>query len=329
MEHKNSAKFAFFYMLSLVALVFMSVSTGMIIFQIINKHIADFIDQYGIRYSPEQLKFAISALVISAPIYYLTTRQIFKNLFSGELDKDSGIRKWLTYLILLIASVVMIGWMIAVINSFLGGEFTLKFILKTATALGISAIIFTFYLHDIKREEVAGKKDKTIKLYLYGSLALITIAFIASLFTVESPTQARNKKLDEAIINDFNKINSAIDVYYQDNKKIPDDLNALKENSNFLTDDDLKNPTSEEAYEYKTINEKKYELCATFRTSNKDEQEDDYRYGPSGFYLHDVGYQCLKNTINRLTKEQLIENIEAMEKQEASQEEIQEYLNSQ
>lgn len=298
MDHKNSARFAFFYMLSLVALVFMSVSTGMIIFQVINKYIKDFIEQYGIRYSPDQLKFAISALVISAPIYYLTTRQIFKNLFSGELDKNCGVRRWLTYFILLITSIVMIGWMIAVINNFLSGEFTLKFILKAITALGISIIIFTFYLHDIKREEVAGKKDKAVKLYLYGSLALIIIVFIASLFAVESPAETRNRRLDEAIISDFNNINMAIENYYQGNKKLPENINELKEESNFLMKDDIKDPISGEKYEYKIIDKKKYELCATFRTSNKDREGDAYRYETNGFYLHDSGYKCLKNTIN-------------------------------
>ncbi|MFH1565023.1 MAG: DUF5671 domain-containing protein [bacterium] len=304
MEHKNSAKFAFFYMLSLVALVFMSVSTGMIIFQIINKYITDFVEQYSIRYSSNQLKFAISALIISAPIYYLTARQIFKNLFSGELDKNSGVRRWLTYLILLITSIVMIGWMIAVINNFLSGEFTLKFILKAITALGISAIVFTFYLHDVNREEFVNKKDEAIKLYLYGSLTLIIIAFVASLFTVESPMQSRNRKFDEAIISDFNIINMAIETYCQDNEKMPENLSSLKEGSNFLAGDDIENPISGEEYEYKITGDKTYELCAVFRTSNKEEEENEYRYyGPNEFYLHDSGYQCLKNTINQEEQE--------------------------
>jgi hypothetical protein len=102
MEPKsNAAKFAFFYMLSLVALIFMALSTGMIIFQIINKNIPDILNIYQGTFSSETLKFAISALIISAPIFYVCMRQIFANLKSGDLEKDSGIRKWLTYFILL------------------------------------------------------------------------------------------------------------------------------------------------------------------------------------------------------------------------------------
>ena len=143
-QNNNSAKFAFFYMLSLVALIFMSLSSGMIIFQIINKNIAD-VFMSGYRYkgnfSSDQLKFAISALLISAPIFYFSIKQIYKNLFSGALDKNSAIRKWLTYFILFISSVVMIGWLIAIVNSFLDGELTSKFILKALTAIFIAEVV--------------------------------------------------------------------------------------------------------------------------------------------------------------------------------------------
>lgn len=292
----NSAKYAFFYMLSLVALIFMSLSAGMIIFQIINKNIIDVINQFRGRYSPDQLKFAISALIISTPIFYLTAHQIYKNLFSGALEKDSGIRKWLTYFILFVSSVVMIGWLIATINSFLDGELTMKFILKSVTAIGIAAAIFSFYLYDIKREQVAGKKDKTIQMYFYSSLAVVIAVFTASLFFVESPTETRNRKLDNAVLENFNDIDRALETYYNDNETIPEDLEVLKSEFSYITDKDLEDPVSKEKYEYKKVSDNTYELCATFRTSNKDDEED--RYKPyEEQWPHDIGHQCLKQKV--------------------------------
>ncbi|MBU4257038.1 hypothetical protein KKC04_01345, partial [Patescibacteria group bacterium] len=263
----NSAKFAFFYMLSLVALVFMALAGGMIIFQIINKKIVDVLSQYSVSFSPDQLKFAISAIIIAAPIYYLTMRQIFKNLYSGALSKDSGIRKWLTYFILFVASVVMLGWLIAVINNFLDGELTIKFILKAMTAIVIAAAIFTFYFYDIKREEPAGKKDKVIRIYFYCSLAAVAAVFVASLFFVESPTETRNRKYDNAILDNFQKIDGALNTYYQDYEKLPADLEELKTEFTYITDKDLENPATKEKFEYKIINENTYELCVAFITS--------------------------------------------------------------
>lgn len=297
----NSAKFAFFYMLSLVALIFMALSVGMIVFQIINKNIVDAINQYSGSYSPSALKFAISALIISAPIFYFTIRQIFKNLIAGTLPKDSAIRRWLTYFILLVASVVMIGWLIGTINSFLGGELTTKFILKAITAILISAVIFTFYFYDIKREEVGGKNDKIILAYFYGSLAIIIIAFAASLFFVESPTETRNRRLDNAILDRFERLDGVIQAYYQDKDALPNDLDILLADYSYLTNDDLNDPTNNTAFDYKISSSNSYQLCASFRTSNKDKNIEDNNYYQER-WPHEAGYQCLKQTAKNINE---------------------------
>ncbi len=283
----QSAKFAFYYLLSLVALIFMALASGMIIFQIINKNVPDILNQYSGRFSPQQLKFAISALIISAPVFYFTTHQIYRALFKGELDKDSGVRKWLTYLILFVASVVMIGWLIATVNNFLDGELTKKFILKAITAIGIAVSIFTFYLYDIKREKVAGEKSRLIKIYFYGSLAAVIAIFIASLFFVESPQQARNRKLDNLILDNFDAIASAVENYYEENDQLPPDLETLKNEFSYLNEKRLSDPNGQR-FEYKISGPRTYQLCATFRTDNR--ESDDWR---AERWPHGVGYQCL------------------------------------
>ncbi len=289
----NSAKFAFYYMLSLVALVFMSLSTGMIIFQIINKSIADVLNQYSASFSSDQLKFAISALIISAPIFYFLTRAIHKNLFSGALNKDSGIRRWLTYLVLFAASCVMIGWLIDTLNTFFNGDLTSKFILKALTAIAISAAVFTFYFYDIRREIVVGKKDRMISLYFYASLAVVVAAFIASLFFVESPTETRNRKLDESVLSSFDQIDSAINTYFIDKGTLPANLDALKTEVTYLMDTNFVDPATMQKHDYKVLEKTKYELCATFRTSNLPDSNASTPIYQGVRWQHATGYQCL------------------------------------
>lgn len=292
----NAAKFAFYYMLSLIALIFAALSAGMIIFQIINKNIADVIIQRASDFSPDQLKFAISALIISAPIFYITTWQICKNLFTGAFDKDSGVRRWLTYFVLLISSVVMLGWLIAIVNNFLDGELTVKFILKALTAIGIAAGIFTFYYYDIKRDKVAGEKDKIIRIYFYSSLAVVVIVFISGLFIVESPQKTRDRKMDNAVLENFEDIDRAIGTYYSDNEKLPDDLEKIKSEFSYISDKDLENSATGEKYDYKIKRENIYELCATFKISNEDSEDyDDY----FDRWPHDAGYQCLSQRVSK------------------------------
>lgn len=294
-QQNNAAKFAFYYMLSLVALIFMALSTGMIIFQVINKFIADVINLYSGRFSSDILKFAISALIISTPIYFITMRQISQSLIHGKLDKDSGIRKWLSYFILFVSSVVMIVWLIMTINNFLNGELTLKFLLKALTALFISAAVFSFYFYDSKRENVAEAKDRIITIYFYGALTIVAAAFITSLFVVESPTATRNRRIDNAVLDNFNQIDSALYSYYADKKALPDSLDILKEEYPYITEETLTHPGTKEKYQYAVLEEKKYELCASFLTDNIEENINENYYKER--WPHRSGEQCLKQTI--------------------------------
>ncbi len=293
----NSAKFAFFYMLSLVSLVFTALSTGMIIFQIINKTVADDLSLAPGGFAQDALRFAISAIIIAAPIYFVMMRLINKNLLSGEMEKESGVRKWLTYFILLISSVVMIGWLIAAIGSFLNGELTLKFILKSLTSILISALIFSYYLYDIKREDVS-KNNNMIKIYFYGSISMAAIALIAAFFFIDSPAQVRNQKFDQIIINKFSQIDGAISAYYGENKKLPENLKDLLSGGStyYITEDDITDSASNKIFDYNIKAEDAYELCAFFRTENKSQKSDEFYYVDTR-WLHDSGYQCLKQRI--------------------------------
>lgn len=294
---KQNAKFAFFYMLSLVALVFASLATGMVVFQIINKKVVDLLTLAPGGFEQEALKIAISAIIIAAPIYFVMMRLINKSLLAGKLDKESGVRKWLTYFILLISAVVMIGWLIGTINSFLNGELSLKFILKSLTSILISALIFSYYLYDIRRKDV-GKNNNIIRAYYYGSMIIVLAVLIASFFFIDSPLTVRLQKYDQNIINKFSQIDNAINAYYGENKKLPSDLNKLLNGGStyYILTGDITDPATGKAFDYNIKAKDAYELCAVFKTVNKDQTDDKSVYFDTR-WLHDSGYQCLKQRV--------------------------------
>ncbi|MDP2709225.1 MAG: DUF5671 domain-containing protein [bacterium] len=297
MEQQQNAKFAFFYLLSLVALIFMSISVGIIIFQIINRTIPDALTLAPGDFSQDALRFAISAIIIAAPIYFTMMRLINRSLLAGLMEKESGIRKWLTYFILLVSAVVMIGWLIATINSFLNGELTLKFILKALTSVLISAAIFSYYLYDIRREDVS-RNNQVIRAYYYGALAVVAVTLVASFFFVDSPAEVRNQRYDQAIINKFSQIDSALTAYYGENSELPAQLSELINNGSryFILESDLIDPSTNQPFDYQVISSDTYELCSTFKTSNKD-QADKGRFFPDPRWLHDAGYKCLRQRV--------------------------------
>lgn len=296
-NQKDSAKFAFFYMLSLVALGFMAYSVGAIVFQIINKTIVDVLAR-GV-YNDFAMKFAISALIIAAPIYYWMAVLIVKNLYKGLMDKDSGVRRWLTYFIIFVTSIIMIGYAIGILYNFLDGELTTKFILKAITAIVISAITFSYYLYDIKRKEVKGKKSNVIRIYLAVSIVLIVAALVAGFIFVDSPTETRNKKHDAQVLSQLQNIDSYVNEYYYQNEDLPANIDELKSGLRYLTEEDFQDPITNEIFIYNKKTDKKFELCANFITSNLEDKEEYSRYGYfDASWRHESGHQCIERTID-------------------------------
>ncbi|MCX6792796.1 MAG: DUF5671 domain-containing protein [Candidatus Falkowbacteria bacterium] len=288
----NNAKYAFLYMFSLVALLFVALGTGQVIFQAINKFITDVALPYNSDFNSDLLKMAISALIISIPVYYLVMRYLSKSLVKGELDKESAIRRWLIYFILFVSSVVMIIWLITVISSFLNGELTTKSILKAVTAMLISGIIFAYYFYDVKRDEIKAK-DVVVRIFLIATLVLTIGSLIGSFFFVETPNQARARKHDEQVLSQFTELDGAFNTYYTKYNKLPDNLAAGLSETPYLSADKYKDPSSNKPYEYKKTGNDSYELCADFQTDNKD-VKDQATYVYADRWPHGTGYQCIK-----------------------------------
>jgi len=301
MNNKQNAKYAFYYLLSLVALIFMALSVGMIAFGIIDKTIPDALNFIAGSSDP-QLKFAISALLIATPIYYLILNLIYRGLRKEEITKDSGIRRWLTYFTILVSSLIILGVFISVINNFLSGDLTSQFILKALAVFVIAAAVFSFYFYDIRRSDLI-KKDKIVKIFFYVSLVLVIAAFIASWFFVESPKTARARRLDQIVVNNVYSLESAVNSYYDRYKKLPETLADIKaEKDIYLTPNILIDPETKDPIAYQKLGEKDFQFCATFRTDSAVTNGGRTLSYPTDSKNHAAGYQCLKGNLWNVVK---------------------------
>lgn len=317
MNNKQNAKYAFYYLLSLVALIFVAVSVGMIVFGIISQTINDALAFNGYSDYNGQFRFAISALLISAPIFYIINRLINRGLQIKELDQESGIRRWLTYFILLVSSVTVLGIFISIVNNFLNGELTLSFALKALTMLIISGSVFSFYLYDIRRAD-ATKKDKIVKIFFISSLTLVLVAFISALFFVESPKEARDRRLDQLVINRIYNLESAVSTYFETKKVLPDTLEDIINSPGYYNSMERPIIDSETGLEkvivYQKVDDKNYQLCTNFLAasySSNINARPIINYA-SGSKEHEAGYQCFKNMVWDNTNQALEDKLQAL-----------------
>jgi len=307
-EANNTAKFAFLYLLSLVSLIFTSTSVGMVIFQVINKFIIDPIHTEA--FDQGSLKFAVAALIIASPIYFLTVRYINRSLESAHLELQAAVRRWLTYLILFIVSVVMIGWLIGTISSYMNGDLTAKFGLKALASLLIAGTIGGYYWFDIRREK-AEAKDKTVLWYAYSSMVVVAIALVLAIIYAGSPTEARDRRTDELLLNRFDNIDGAINSYYMENNKMPADLNVLITEKRIVDEKQLADPVTGVPIGYKPGKDKLYELCATFKLSNAQDNQNIYYISR---WQHGVGYQCLTQRLSAMPDTKFIQTMPVVPK---------------
>ena len=67
--------------------------------------------------------------------------------------RSSPVRRWLTYLTLFSAACVLIGDVMSLVYSALGGELTARFVLKVLIVGAIAGTVFWYYLLDLRAEE--------------------------------------------------------------------------------------------------------------------------------------------------------------------------------
>ena len=139
------AKDAFSYLLTFSMLGVWSQALGQIAFVLINRSFPDATQtSYSAYYD---LAFSLARLIVAYPVYLWVMRLLNRELARHREKYFSGVRKWLTYLTLLIVALIGIGTLIAFLTSFLRGELTIRFVLKVIVVLAIDGGIFLYYLN--------------------------------------------------------------------------------------------------------------------------------------------------------------------------------------
>jgi len=281
---------AFLNLLSFISLGWMSWAIGAIIFQLINKFLADgFVLQiyYSTAYSQEAVKYAIASLLVVVPVYFLAINLLHYNYKKGTLNHNSGIYRWLTYLMLLVSALTILGALVRLIFGFLNGDQTWRIALKILTVMAIAGCIFGYYFYDLRRK-VYQKYSVTSLVFCIVLAVVAVVGLGAGLMMVDSPQVSRNKQLDVQLTNDMSQISYMLEMDYQQDNTVPVDLSAAKYKNAI---DSVKN----NKIEYRKIGANEFEFCAIFLSdANQDKPQG---WQGDNWYYHQSGRQCFTKKI--------------------------------
>ena len=99
------------------------------------------------------MRMTLASIIITFPVYLFLMWRLTKDSAVYPERRQSRLRKWLTYLTLVIASSIITGDLITMLAKLLGGDLTIPFILKVLTILLIIGSIFGYYLWDLRQSE--------------------------------------------------------------------------------------------------------------------------------------------------------------------------------
>jgi hypothetical protein len=161
-KRSGSARDAFLYLLSFSTLTIWAFGLGSVMFALIDRWFKDPLSQNnyytGTYY---QIADSLACIIVAFPVYLFAMRFITREVAVHPEKLESGVRKWLTYIALLIAASILVGDLITFLTSFLRGELTARFVAKVATVLVIAGGVFWYYMGSLgKRAPVSRSADE-------------------------------------------------------------------------------------------------------------------------------------------------------------------------
>jgi hypothetical protein len=269
----ESARDAFLYLLSFSTLSTWAVALGSMFFRLIEYWLPDPVAARQFLNVRQMVTWQMASIAVAFPIFLLAMRTILREARLSPERLKSGVRKWLTYIALLLTAGAMICDLIWFLDYFLQGELTSRFVLKCLTVMLIAGTIFAYYRRDTN--------VRHSRKFAIGSAVVVIAAFLVGLGVVGTPGIQRRLQADLRRVENLQAISRAV---YQRVRLAGEPMPET--DAQLVGKWQDTDPETGKRYEYRVKSGTQYELCAVF-----DEPAEQNPY-PSQFWHHDRGRTC-------------------------------------
>jgi hypothetical protein len=236
-----------------------------LLFEYINHAYPDPLAYYGDPYS-SSIRLSMATLMVLAPIGVFLLRTIRLSVMREPAKANTWVRRWALILTIFVAIAMGAIDLITLINTFLGGEITTRFLLKVFVVLLVSLFVGAHYIADFRGYWVSHPR----RAALVGAKAAI-LAFavvIAGFFVIGTPQEMRLMRFDEQKVSDLQGVQWQVVNYWQQKQVLPKSLDELADPiSGYILPVD---PQTNMPYRYETTGKNSFSLCATFNQESQD-----------------------------------------------------------
>ncbi len=289
--NKNTPKHFVIQFGAIIALYASVTALIMLLYAIINLQFPDASYSWESESARGTIRATMAVLIVFFPTYLVLTRFSNQNRRLESNGEYLGLTRWLVYLTLLIAVGVMLGDLVTLINYFLNGEITTRFLYKVFALLFVVGGVFHYYLLDV-RGYFTNRVDKST-YFAFGAIALVIASLSFGYQYIETPSEVRAERLDQVQVSDLQSMQSYIENFYLMNQALPDTLETA-----YGALPVPNAPEGRTAYTYEQTGEQTYQLCATFAAPSSS-LEESYAMAPEKNYdwTHKAGQWCFERVI--------------------------------
>jgi hypothetical protein len=330
---KSKALDLFLYVGIAISLIVSVTNLLQIIFAAIDRKFIDILSatQY-VDSTQSDVRFAIASLVVMFPIYVGLSWYVSNDIKKYLFKQDITVRKVMIYCTLFVAVLTLIGTLVSAIYTYLGGEISIRFLLKASSVFIVALGLFGYYYYALKRDYAKMTRIPILITVVTATLVILSVMWSVSI--IGTPTEMRAKKIDSTRLADISRIQQEVFNRVQMSDRLPATLVEL--DNAFQGYQVPVDPLTKESYTYKvvqqpvvkmnyTTNRKElttpaiFQLCATFDTVRKVDSRGQafpvkgetsgtdafylasnyyYEGDQSPFWNHDVGETCFKRIIS-------------------------------
>lgn len=294
---KLTPKDFFLYIGALATLYWSAGSLLALLFAIVDAQFRDELQYFVDPYSGG-IRFAIASLVVVLPISLFLFRAIKKDALANPQKFLLPLRRWLYAITIFVTAAALAGDLIALLNGFLGGELTTRFVLKVLSVFVVAGFVFWYCLLEIRvKPEMAPRIRKE---FLWGAPLLVLLAVVYGFVVMGSPNTIRKLRFDERRASDLQSLQWQIVNFWQTKQRFPKVLAELEDPlSGYRVPAD---PRTKEPYEFSLGEGYAFTLCANFELPSSERTLIIAKsYPADGFsenWEHQAGRTCFERTLD-------------------------------
>jgi hypothetical protein len=281
----EAAKDAFLYLIAFLTLGTWAIQLGALLFSAIERTFPNpALDHSNAIWVTRSMANQLASIIVGFPVFLLVTWIIVRGVRQQPERLESSVRKWLTYIALVITASTLIGDVVTFLAYFLRGDLDTRFILKVVTVLAIAGGVFAYYLDSLRRDRVSAVRNR---VFAAAALVIVGLGVVVGFIQIGSPAVQRASTQDARRLFDLSATAQTLHSGWlaargQKQYVLPPVMQEVRKRE--LGDGAVIDPVSGQPYEYTPLQGTAYRLCAKFALPS--------RAGVPNQWQHPAGHYC-------------------------------------